>query len=260
MVRANSTTRYHLPMNVVAVPYFMGQPMADFEVPEPHHVLTPELSGADPLYRMGRICSELADYVADAERPVSYAGDCISAIGVLAGLQRKKINPTLIWLDAHGDFNTPWTSPTGFPGGMPLAMLTGRGHQSIVKACDLTPLQDERVVLVDARSIDPGEDETLAESRVKHVTLEELPSNTPGVGPLYVHLDADIVDPSEMPAMNYSAPKGPSLESVRVALATLAKTGRVVALSVSSWNPALPGADVAAKATHTLVSPFITAD
>jgi arginase family enzyme len=62
-----------------------------------------------------------------------------------------------------------------------------------------------------------------------------------------------------MPAMNYPASDGPSLDSVRMAMIHLATTGRVVAFSLSSWNPELPGADIAAAAMHKLAAPFIAA-
>ncbi len=235
----------------------MGNPMPGFRVPEPHDTLAPPLPDADPLHRMGVLYRHLADRVEGLEHPVSYAGDCVSSIGMLAGLQRREVHPMLIWFDAHGDFNTPQTSPSGFPGGMPLAMLTGRGDQTIVDAVGLIPLPDERVILVDARSLDPGEGEAVAASAITHTTVEDLIHHVPPRAPLHVHLDGDVVDPADMPAMNYPAADGPSLEMVRTSLARLAGTGRVVAFSVSSWNPALPGADVAAEAMLSLAASFI---
>jgi arginase len=62
---------------------------------------------------------------------VSIAGDCVATMGVLAGLHDAGITPTLIWFDAHGDFNTWETTPSGFLGGMPLAMIVGRGEQTM---------------------------------------------------------------------------------------------------------------------------------
>jgi arginase len=175
---------------------------------------------------------------------------------VLAGLERRKVAATLVFFDAHGDFNTWQTTPSGFIGGMPLAMLTGRGEQTIVRGAGLTPLGDERVVLVDGRDLDPGEDTALAESGVRVESMGSIADSIPD-GPLYVHVDADVVDPNEMPAMNYPAPGGPSLASVVEAVAALHATRRVVAFSISSWNPALPGADVAAAATLQIAAPFI---
>lgn len=244
-------------MAIVAVPYFMGEAMDGFEVPEPHDTLTPSLPATGPQQRMAVLYAHLAQWVATHGQSVVYAGDCVSTIGVLAGLEQKGIRPTLIWFDAHGDFNTGETTPSGFLGGMPLAMLTGRGEPTIVTGAGLTPLADEQVVLVDGRDLDPGEDAAVAGSGISRITVDRLAHRIPPDGPLYVHVDTDVVDPSEMPAMNYPAPHGPSLEAVRTALIHLAATGRVVAFSISSWNPALPGAAQAAAATRRLAAPFL---
>jgi len=231
--------------------------MPGFEVPEPHETLDPDLPDADAQHRMAVLYKELADRVAAIQRPVVYSGDCVSIIGVLAGLQRKGIHPTLIFFDAHGDFNTWETTPSGFLGGMPLAMVSGRGEQTIVAGAGLTPLPDDRLILVDGRDLDSGEDEAVARSGITHTTVDELAHSLPPSGPLYVHVDGDVVDPGEMPAMNYPAVDGPSLHAVRMAMIHLAATGRVVAFSISSWNPQLPGADVAAAAMLQLAGPFL---
>jgi arginase len=249
--------RYIGVMSIVAVPFFMGEPMPGLEVPEPHETLSPRLPEGEPQEKMAVIYSALADHVAVVDHPVVYAGDCVCTIGVLAGLERKGLEATLIFFDAHGDFNTWETTPSGFIGGMPLAMLSGRGEQTIVDGAGLSPLPDERVVLVGARDLDPGEAEALAASGVIQAEVDGLAQNTPPDRPLYVHVDLDVVDPADMPAMNYPAPGGPSLDLVRSAMAQLADSGRVVAFSMSTWNPSLPGADIAAAAAHKLADPFI---
>ena len=71
-----------------------------------------------------------------------------------------------------------------------------------------------------------------------------------------MHVDVDVVDPSDMPAVNYPAPEGPSLSEVRASLLHLASTGRVVAFSISSWNPDQPDADRAASAAGRLTALF----
>jgi arginase len=176
---------------------------------------------------------------------------------VLAGLQQQGIYPTLIFFDAHGDFNTWATTPSGFIGGMPLAMLTGRGEQTIVAGAGLTALPDKSVILVDGRDLDPGEDVAVAESGIAHTTVSDLERIIPSAGPLYVHVDGDVVDPSEMPAMNYPAADGPSVGEIQAAMVKLAEIGRVVAFSISSWNPQLPGADIAAAAMLEIAAPFL---
>jgi arginase len=244
-------------MSIAAVPYFMGEPMTGLSIPDPHVVLRPDLPIAEPQHRMSVLYNHLAEWVAATEHPVVYAGDCVVVIGVLSGLQRRGVDAALVFFDAHGDFNTWETTPSGFVGGMPLAMLTGRGEQTIVTGTGLTPPPDDRVLLVGARDIDPKEEELLARSQVTQVSCEDVVTAIPSVGPLYVHLDLDVVDPGDMPAMNYPAPGGPSLSMVHSVLSDLASTGRVVAFSLSSWNPALPGAGIAAAAAHELAAPFV---
>ncbi|GBE24224.1 arginase [bacterium BMS3Bbin02] len=258
-------------MKVISVPYFVGRFMETFDVPQPAEVLIPDLphNGCDydtsrasgpggvGQLRMAVLYAELAARVADSGPTIVYAGDCLSVIGTLAGLQRKGIEPTLYWFDAHGDFNTWETTGSNFLGGMPLAMITGRGEQTIISATGMRPLPDENVILVDARDLDPGEDDAVAASGLTVMTVDDVVVNEPHPGPIYVHVDVDVADPTDLPAINYPAPDGPSADTVRSAIDRLAATGRVVAASVSSWNPALPGADRAAAATRSIMGAFL---
>ena len=172
------------------------------------------------------------------ERPVSLAGDCCSAIAVLAGLERAGCDPTLIWFDAHGDFNTWETTPSGFLGGMPLAMICGLGEQTLVRAVGLQPLKPASVLLVDGRDLDPGERELLESQRVRRLPrvgalLErELPA-----GPLWIHWDVDVLDPRDAPAMDYPVAGGARTAELRAVFDRLARSGQVAAVSVSCWNP-----------------------
>jgi arginase len=155
-------------------------------------------------------------------------------MGVVAGLQRAGIEPDLVWLDAHGDFNTWETTPSGYLGGMPLAMLVGRGDQSIIDGLGIGPIPEERVVLVGARDLDPGEEEALKGSAIRRVALAELGRVVQPRRPLYVHLDVDVVAPTEMPGLLYPAPGGPGLDEVSKALRDLvAAAPNLVAMSVA---------------------------
>jgi len=205
---------------------------------------------------MAVLYDHLATLVAETPKPIVYAGDCLSIMGVTGGLQRRGVSPTVLFFDAHGDFHTWETTPSDFLGGMPLAMLTGRGEQTIVDGVGMTPISDDRVWLVDGRDLDPGEDEAVAQSGIHRATVEEIAADPPP-GDLYVHVDVDVVDPTDMPGINYPAPGGPSADAVARAIAALHATGRVAALSFSTWNPALPGADIAADATRRIATPFL---
>ena len=230
----------------ILTPYYVDQPMSGLGalIGEGWEMNSPLLSEGDPQSRMSVIHRSLANLVSDAilegDRPVSIAGDCCTSIGVLAGLQRAGTNPFLIWFDAHGDFNTWETTPSGFLGGMPLAMLVGLGEQRMPKAVGLEKLSETDVLLTDGRDLDPGERVSLERSAVLHLdnVLDLMERELPD-RPLYVHFDTDVIDPVEAPAMNYLAQGGPTAEEISLVFQRIANTGRVVAVSVSSWNPAL---------------------
>jgi len=186
----------------------------------------------------------LADHVARILRGgdlvVSVAGDCCSAIAVTAGIQRSGIEHLLIWFDAHGDFNTWETSPSGFLGGMPLAMLVGRGEQTLLDALGMMPHSESRVVFTDGRDLDPLEREALEDSNIVHLfDVGDLMNYELPELPLHVHFDTDILDPGVAPAMNYYATGGPTLEQLITIFHHLAETERIIAVSLSSWNPEL---------------------
>jgi arginase len=258
-------------MRIISVPYFIGHLMDDFDVPTPNELLIPDLPGDSAAYatskasgpggpgqqRLAVLYSQLASRIESSGPSLVYAGDCLCVIGVLAGLQRKGISPTLYWFDAHGDFHTWETSQSRFLGGMPLAMITGRGEQTIADATGMKPLDDHSVVLVGARDLDQGEDSAVASSAMTVMPVDEVMKTAPVRGPIYIHVDVDVIDPIDVPAVNYPSPDGPSADSVKAAVEHLASSGRVVAASVSSWNPQLPGAGTSADAVRSIMDVFI---
>ena len=227
----------------VLSPFFLGDAAPGLaRLAESEWLLNPALpTGATQIERMADVHARLADIVTasvrSGTRPVCVGGDCCAAIGVLAGLQRAGVEPLLVWLDAHGDFNTPTTTPSGFIGGMPLAMIVGLGEQELIHAAALRPLRESDVFLADARNLDPGERASLERSGVRRVgSLADLPALMPAGRPIYVHLDTDVLDPAEAPAMLYPTPGGPSLAEFRDVAERLAATGRVIAVSMTVWN------------------------
>ncbi len=236
-------------------PFFLDEALPDLEdlAGAGWRVNRPELPESALQDRISAIHRPLADAVAetvrDGERPILVAGDCCAAIAVAAGLGRAGALPALVWLDAHGDFNTWETTSSGFLGGMPLAMLVGRGDPTLMDAVGCSPLTEERVVLTDARDLDPGEKELLEGSEVRHLPDprlllgEELPGGpSPRRGastPLWVHFDVDIVDPGDVPAVLYPALGGRPAAELEEVFRSLAARREVAAVSLSSWNPTL---------------------
>jgi arginase len=234
----------------ILTPYFLDQHLPGLE-----ELLKPEwflnlqdLPESEVLPRMstlhGAIAREVDRAISASNLPVSIAGDCCTTIGVLSGLNRAGIDPLLVWFDAHGDFNTRETSPSGFLGGMPLAMLAGLGDQTLLELLELDPLPQEQIILTDGRDLDPGERELVMSSEIIYLKdPAELLDYTLPDRPIWVHFDTDIVDPLEIPAQNYLAPGGPNKDKLGEIFQHLAATGQIRAVSLSSWAPDLPGAE-----------------
>lgn len=184
--------------------------------------------------------------------PVVFANDCTSCLGMVKGLERH--SPAVLWYDAHGDFNTPETTPSGFLGGMPLAALVGRGNQHLMQGMDLEPVAESNVIVSDVRNLDPEEAIMLRDSQVTiHETLGALNQASLPAKPLYIHFDTDVVDCEDMPAMSYPEPDGPSLaESVDSLQQAVAKSD-MVGILFSLWNGTLEGGDRALAATMSLI-------
>ncbi|MFN2123087.1 MAG: arginase family protein [Candidatus Promineifilaceae bacterium] len=227
-------------------PFFLDQEFTDLDnlIEADWIVNRPQLPHGGVQERMLAVYEPLATVVESAvlagSRPVSIAGDCCASLGMFAGLQRAGVKPTLIWFDAHGDFNTWETSPSGFLGGMPLAWLVGRGEQRIPHGLGITPLPESDVTLTDARDLDPLEAEAVESSAVNHLSeVSDLTHAPLPIGPIWVHFDVDVIDLAEAPAVSYPAEGGPSKRILGDVFQALAESRQVKAVSVSLWNPQL---------------------
>jgi arginase len=158
--------------DVIVFPWHLDEHLPAFPVPAAAAatVVPPLPAGGRPA-RMRRLFEALADAIAAADRPLLLSGDCTSALGAVTGLQRRAGNLAVTWLDAHGDFNTPETTISGYLGGMALALLTGRAPE-LIGPPGLRPVAEDAAVLVGARDLDPAEREELAASRVRQVPAD----------------------------------------------------------------------------------------
>ena len=154
------------------------------------------------------------------ERPLVLGGCCCSHIGAVEGLAARQGRLSLVWLDAHGDLNTPESSPSGNQWGMPLRMLIDSGA---VEADD--------VALVGARNLDPPEEDFLRSSGV-HVGAQGIDSALEGVGCAYVALDCDVLEPAEISAF-MPEPDGLSRTEVERILGELSATTKVIGAGFS---------------------------
>lgn len=202
----------------------------------PHDIPDREAESMATLHRP--IADFIATALASGNRPISVAGDCCAAVPALAGMRRAGLEPTLVWIDAHGDFNTPETSPSQFLGGMPLAMMVGRGPQWMCEAVGLAPYPEDRIWLIDARDLDPEERTAVDASALRRTGMAGMASLKLD-GPVYVHIDMDVMNADEVPAFNYPVPGGPSVAETVAACQSFAAANEICAVSVSGWTGAL---------------------
>lgn len=230
-------------MKVIRVPYHLDEYLPNLDLPlTPDSSVVTRLPAGDIWERLAALYSDVADEVASVvrlgERPVAVAGDCMTSLGVMTGLQRAGLDVSVVWFDAHGDLQTLETTTSGYLGGMPLRVLIGYRPELISEQLGLRPVPEQHVVLVGARDLDPPEIEFLAGSQVVHADVESFGVDDVPGGQLYVHLDADLLDPSYLPGLRFPAPGGPTMGRVLEALQVLLDTGRVAALGVAcTWYP-----------------------
>ena len=164
--------------------------------------------------------------MAGAARPLLLSGDCSAGLAVTAGLQRRHREIAVVWLDAHGDFNTPAITISGYLGGMPVAMLTGRAPKLFADPLGLRPVPEHNIVLADARDLDPAERDALAASQVRRIpaTAGACQAALSGLRdlPVYLHVDVNILDSTEVPGLRFPAGPGPTLGDVGNCLTAIA--------------------------------------
>jgi arginase len=209
-----------------------------------------EVSAAFSLNRA--LAGRVRASVESGRLPLVLSGNCNATVGVLAGLHGAGAGERVgvVWFDAHGDFNTPETSRSGFLDGMALAMLTARCWRT---GCDSIPgfraVPEEAVLLVGARDLDPQEAVALAASRVQHLGVKALREG--GLAPalerlagrvdaLHLHVDLDVHDPDRVaPANGYAAPDGLGAEEVLESVRLLAQRLPLRSATLAAWDPSL---------------------
>ncbi|WP_142048687.1 arginase family protein [Pseudonocardia kunmingensis] len=234
-------------MTVIAVPFHLDEHLPDLELPlTPDRTVAPALPGGTLWERAAVVAEEVAAAVAAEVSaggvPVVLSGDCTTALGVVAGLQRAGRDPRVVWFDAHGDVQTPETSTSGYAGGFPVRQLVGGSDRTLPERLRLRSVAERDVVLVDARDLDPPEAAFLANSAIRRVPVGEVAAVLPG-GPTYLHLDVDVVDPADFPGLLFPAPGGPGLSAVADAVRAVVAGTAVAAVGIACTYRPGSGAD-----------------
>jgi arginase len=163
------------------------------------------------------------------ERPLILGGCCCCHVGAVEGLAARYGRVAVVWLDAHGDLNTPESSPSGNLWGMPLRMLVDSGT-----------VRPEDVVLIGARALDPPEEEFIAASGLRQ-GAGEVEAALDGVDAVYVALDVDVLDPTGEVVAFMPEPGGPTADEVCATLERIAASPTPLAGFGLSALGAAPG-------------------
>src|ERR1700732_4247546 len=176
-------------------------PLRELGVPEPAINLgwRENLAKASPYLR--DVAGEVYEHIRHHRLPFLFANRCGVSLATIAAMLLHRPEAKIVWCDAHGDFNTQATTPTGYLGGMVLSALCGLWDSGF--GAGLSP---DRIVLVGARALDPGESKLIAAHGVTVVAARDGIIDTRRViealdgAPVWLHIDTDVVDPRYLPA------------------------------------------------------------
>jgi arginase len=170
---------------------------------------------------------------------------------MLGGLQHsgptsRPLKVGLVWIDAHGDFNTPETTLSGMLGGMPVAVSAGLALTNLRLKSGLDPALPTRyIVMAAVRDTDPLEQELIDRSDIEHITVEDIRTLSENIrhqmerlsqltDVIYVHIDMDVLDPHEVPGHSLNVPDGPTSVELAAALTEMFGYEKVAALGIAS--------------------------
>lgn len=203
--------------------------------------------------------------------PLALGGDQSVSIGTLAGLSDRGVKRGIVWIDAHGDFNTHDTTPSGNVHGMALAAILGYGHPKLADFRRPGPKALERnTVLIGCRDLDEGEAEALERSKVTVFTMKEVDAMgmktvmeeavqvaSKGVREVHLSFDVDAIDPREAPGTGTPVVGGLTYREAQLAMETLYDSGIITSAEFVEVNPILDQANRTAElAVQLLLSLF----
>jgi arginase len=246
-------------------------------IPVPVRDTLPEAGGMSFLPSVVQACELIYQQgqkaVADGCIPLFIGGDHSIAVGTAGGVTHHA-PAGLLWIDAHGDFNTPESSPSGNIHGMPLAALMGLGTPELVNlGRPGTKLKSSDVILIGARDLDIAERALLKESRIGIYTMREIDergiatvvnealTRLAHLSRIHVSLDMDSLDPMEAPGVGTPVTGGLTYREAHLLMEILADTGCVGSIDVVEINPILDDrnrtAEIAAELLASLLGKSI---
>ena len=215
-----------------------------------------------------RIAALVGDAVRDGAVPLVLGGDHSVALGTLGGLAAAAGRPGgVLWIDAHGDLNTPETSPSGNVHGMPLAAALGLAGDAFARdAWPLPAVEPARTVLLGVRELDDAERRLLHGAHMRVFTMSDVDrigieravrealDRVAGPGFVHVSLDADVLDPEVAPGVGTPVRGGLTYREAHLALELVAESGLAGSFEVVEVNPILDRANTTALTAVELVA------
>jgi arginase len=248
----------------------LGYPVTDLgnvATPIPETVV--EREDTDNVGAIRDVCEEVAReairMVSDGIFPIFLGGDHSISIGTVSGVAKAAGRTGLLWLDAHADFNTPETSPSGNVHGMPLATLTGRGYPELANLCGGTAVRAEDVAILGLRSVDRDEREFLAEAGVNVYTMKDVDAygiasvvrsglkDLSHLDRVHLSFDLDVVDPEVAPGVGTPVRGGLTYREAHLVMELINEAAVVTSLDVVEINPILDSRNGTAELAVELV-------
>jgi arginase len=219
----------------------------------------------------GHLGRRMSPLLRDGHFVLGLLGNCNGLLGMLAGAQHggkpqgKPVKVGLVWLDAHGDFNTPETTLSGMLGGMPVAVAAGKCLFRLRLKSGLDPaLSTRHIVMMGLRDVDPLEQALIDESFITCVSTEDLVARDETlkaamvdlarqVDVIYVHIDLDVLDAEDIPGHSFEIPEGPTAGELGDALRVMLREPKVCALGIASFPTDPAGRDRCLASLKALV-------
>jgi len=217
------------------------------------------------------VCARVAEraqtMISEEYFPIFLGGDHSIAIGTVSGVARNFERTGLIWFDAHADFNTPETSPSGNIHGMPLSVLTGRGHPNLVAiGGEGASVRSEDVVILGLRSVDVEERRLLKAAGIRVYTMKEVDAygiasvvrralrDLSHLDRIHLSFDLDVIDPDVAPGVGTPVRGGLSYREAHLVMELINEAEIVTSLDVVEVNPILDDRNGTAELAVELVA------
>lgn len=236
--------------------------------PESEPTGNPRLKYLDTIVRVAEeVSQQVAIGLQEQQFPLILGGDHSIALGSISGVARVHRNVGVIWIDAHPDFNTSETTPSGNIHGMILSALAGLGDKRLTDVDGWSPkLQKDTIVIVGARDIDVGEQALLRSNNIHVFTMSDLDQHGASAimqqavalaskndNPIHLSLDLDALDPREAPGVGTPVRGGLSYREAHLAMEMVAASGRLVSMDVVEVNAILDRENATARLAVELI-------